>query len=41
MSGAELREARDYYRRELQQEKIKERIKRGKPSGSTVKVRFS
>ena len=41
MSGAELREARDYYRREFQQEKVKDRIKRGKPSGSTVKVRFS
>ncbi len=41
MTFEELISARDVYRRELQQEKAKERIKRGKPSGSTVKVRFS
>lgn len=41
MTFEELISARDVYRRELQQEKVKERIKRGKPSGSTVKVRFS
>lgn len=41
MSFDELISARDVYRRELQQEKVKERIKRGKSSGSTVKVRFS
>lgn len=41
MTFEELISARDVYRRELQQQKVKERIKRGKPSGSTVKVRFS
>lgn len=41
MTFDELISARDVYRRELQQEKVKERIKRGKTSGSTVKVRFS
>ena len=41
MTFEELISARDVYRREVQQEKVKERIKRGKSSGSTVKVRFS
>lgn len=41
MTFDELMTARDNYRRELQQEIVKERIKRGKSSGSTVKVRFS
>lgn len=41
MTFEELISARDVYRREFQQEKVKDRIKRGKPSGSTVKVRFS
>jgi hypothetical protein len=41
MTFDELITARDTYRRELQQEIVKERIKRGKSSGSTVKVRFS
>lgn len=41
MTFDELITARDNYRRELQQELTKERIKRGKSSGSTVKVRFS
>ena len=41
MTFEELISARDVYRRELQQEKVRERIKRGKSSGSTVKVRFS
>jgi len=41
MTFEELISARDVYRRELQQEKVKERIRRGKASGSTVKVRFS
>jgi len=41
MTFEELISARDVYRREIQQEKVKARIKRGKPSGSTVKVRFS
>jgi hypothetical protein len=41
MTFEELISARDVYRRELQQQKVKERIRRGKASGSTVKVRFS
>src|SRR6056297_285710 len=41
MTFEELISARDVYRREFQQEKVKDRIKRGNPSGSTVKVRFS
>lgn len=41
MTFEELISARDVYRREFQQEKVRDRIKRGKPSGSTIKVRFS
>jgi len=41
MTFEELISTRDVYRRELQQQKVKERIRRGKASGSTVKVRFS
>lgn len=40
MSFAELMTARDQYKREFQQEVIKDRIRRGKSSGATVKVRF-
>jgi hypothetical protein len=40
LSFNELIEARDYYRREYQKEIVAERIRRGKPTGSTVKVRF-
>jgi hypothetical protein len=40
MSFAELIEARDQYKAEFQQELIKDRARRGKPTGSTIKVRF-
>lgn len=40
MSFAELMDARDLYKAEFQQEIIKDRIRRGKASGATVKVRF-
>jgi len=40
LSFSELVEARDYYRREYQRELIAERIRRGKSTGATVKVRF-
>lgn len=40
MSFAELMDARDQYKAEFQQELIKDRIRRGKASGATVKVRF-
>lgn len=40
MSFAELMDARDLYKAEFQQELIKDRIRRGKASGATVKVRF-
>jgi hypothetical protein len=41
MSFAELMEARDKYKAEFTQELIKSRLEAGKPSGSTVKVRFA
>lgn len=41
MSFAELMEARDKYRAEYTQELVKSRLETGKPSGSTVKVRFA
>jgi len=41
MSFAELMEARDRYKAEYTQELIKSRLETGKPSGSTVKVRFA
>lgn len=40
LSFNELVEARDYYKREHQRELISERIRRGKSTGATVKVRF-
>lgn len=40
MSFAELMNARDQYKAEFQQEVIKDRARRGKPTGSTIKVRF-
>lgn len=40
MSFAELMEARDRYKAELAREAIADRIRRGKPSGSTIKVQF-
>ncbi|MGA1008724.1 MAG: hypothetical protein ACO3SE_09155 [Sedimenticolaceae bacterium] len=40
LSFSELVEARDYYKREYQKELIAERIRRGKSTGATVKVRF-
>jgi hypothetical protein len=40
MSFAELMTARDQYKAEFQQEVVKDRIRRGKSSGATVKVRF-
>lgn len=40
LSFAELVDARDYYKAELQKQKVAERIRRGKPTGATVKVRF-
>jgi len=41
MSFAELMDARDKYKAEYAQELIKSRLEVGKPSGSTVKVRFA
>lgn len=41
MTFAELMDARDRYKVELSHQMISERIKRGKPSGTTIKVRFS
>lgn len=40
MTFEELLEARDRYRRELVQHENKERLKRGKSGGSTIKVKF-
>jgi hypothetical protein len=40
MSFAELMTARDQYKAEFQQEVVKDRAGRGKPTGSTIKVRF-
>ena len=40
MTFAELMEARDRYKAEFQREVIKDRVRRGKSSGATVKVRF-
>lgn len=40
MSIDELMKWRDYYRAELTMEKRKERVRRGKSTGATVKVRF-
>jgi hypothetical protein len=40
MSFAELMDARDLYKAEFNREVIKDRIRRGKASGATVKVRF-
>lgn len=40
MSIDELLKWRDYYRAELTMEKRKERVRRGKSTGATVKVRF-
>lgn len=41
MTFAELIEARDYYRQEYANEQRAERIAAGKPSGATIKVRFT
>lgn len=41
MTFEELMAARDSYKKEVVAYRQKERIKRGKPSGTTVKVRFS
>jgi hypothetical protein len=40
MTFVELISARDNYKRELTIERQSERIKRGRPSGATIKVRF-
>jgi hypothetical protein len=40
MTFAELMTARDQYKAEVQQEVVKDRARRGKPTGSTIKVRF-
>ena len=40
MSFAELMTARDQYKAEFQKEVVKDRARRGKPTGSTIKVRF-
>jgi len=40
MTFAELMDARDRYKAEYQREVIKDRVRRGKSSGATVKVRF-
>ena len=40
LSPGELREWRDYYRREVAQENLKRDIKQGRGSSSTIKVRF-
>ena len=41
LTFAELMEAKNYYQSKVLAEKRSDRIKRGKPSGTTVKVRFS
>ena len=41
MSFAELVEARDYYKAEYNKQLRDERIRRGKATGATVKVRFT
>lgn len=40
MSFAELMDARDQYKAEFHQQVIKDRVRRGKSTGATVKVRF-
>lgn len=40
LSFKELTEARDYYKREYQQQVIAERIRKGQQSGTTIQVRF-
>lgn len=40
MSFKELTQARDYYKKEYQQQVIAERIRKGQGSGATVQVRF-
>lgn len=40
MSFAELMDARDQYKAEFNQQVIKDRVRRGKSTGATVKVRF-
>jgi hypothetical protein len=40
MSFAELMDARDLYKAEFNREVIKDRVRRGKSTGATVKVRF-
>jgi hypothetical protein len=40
MSIEELLRWRDYYRAEFTMEKRKERVRRGKTTGSSIKVRF-
>lgn len=40
MSFAELMDARDIYKAEFNREVIKDRVRRGKSTGATVKVRF-
>jgi hypothetical protein len=41
LTFAELMEAKNYYQSKVLAEKRSDRIKRGKPSGTTVKVRFN
>lgn len=41
LSFAELVEARDYYKAEVQKQKVAEAIRRGKPTRKTIKVRFT
>lgn len=40
MTFAELMTARDQYKAEFQREIVQDRARRGKPTGSTIKVRF-
>lgn len=40
MSFQELTNARDYYKKEVQQEVIAERIRKGQGTGATIQVRF-
>jgi hypothetical protein len=40
MSPDELVQWRNYYKKELAMHKRKELIKRGKPTGATISVRF-
>ena len=40
MSFRELTDARDYYKKEVQQEVIAERIRKGQGTGATIQVRF-